>query len=68
MTTTNAGAIANAMAIIHAKHRQAGNPAETVKASMRCTMCKGTLAYTVSATGLVEGRCTSIYCLKWSMR
>jgi len=65
MSTTTTGAIAQAMAAIHAKHLQAARPAETVKGSMRCTRCRGTLTYSVSATGVIDGRCNSINCLKW---
>lgn len=67
MTTTTYGATALAMATIHSKHLQAGKPAETVKASMRCTRCSGSLQYTVSVTGVVTGRCNSAGCLRWVM-
>ncbi len=65
--TTTYGAVANAMASIHAKHLQAGKPAETVKASMRCPKCSSLLQYQVSVTGVVTGRCNSGGCLRWVM-
>lgn len=65
--TTTAGAAAQAMNAIYEKHLQAGKPAEAVRATMRCTRCSGSLAYQVSVTGTVTGRCNSAGCLRWVM-
>lgn len=60
----NSSAIANQMATIHGKHAATFPPAETVRASMRCAKCGGTLPYTVSASGEINFKCSSMGCLK----
>lgn len=42
-------------------------PATRQEGTIRCPACNGTLRFNVSAvTGLTDGRCNSINCVKWS--
>lgn len=62
-------ATGEAQAAIRAKHCRGPEqlPPSPVRASMRCTRCKGLLTYTVSAVASkTTGRCSSVGCLNWS--
>jgi hypothetical protein len=60
-----AGPTAQAMAAVHALHPKP--PEQLVRASIRCTRCRGLLTYSVSPIGgRTTGRCSSAGCLNWS--
>lgn len=72
MTTASfsrlASAVAQAQSTVRALHCKppAYRPAQTVRASIRCTKCGGNLNFTVSAGGHTSGRCSSLNCVTWS--
>lgn len=67
-TATIHGATALALNAIKPVHcpPPAYKPAETVKGTIPCTMCAGTVNYIVRASdGACDGRCTTAGCLNW---
>ena len=61
-------AIVNAKDAIYRAHRcdPTKPPAQSLKASMRCSKCGGLLTYSVSAIGgRTIGHCSSAGCLRW---
>lgn len=63
-----ASLIAQAVSHLRSQHCQppSYSPQATVRSTMRCTKCGGTLPYLVSVTGKTSGRCSSAGCVRWN--